>query len=417
MLPLAACLSLLLSLQETSSRKTRELVERLRCESIDERDRAVVELVALRGAARPGLERALEDPDSEVALRAREALRSLSVREKFTLQLEKSLPWLLEEVEQGRVTWAQAFLVAADRLRRDPGPLTKEDLVPLAAGALIRGHEVNVETQRILPVVAELGLSGLVPRLFEMLDEPDPPYEYEVIRTLQSLGAREAIPALARRVGSRHRQIRDVAVATVRALGLKEAVPELLPILEHSSPEARERAVVLLSEAGAREAIPALRSRLKDPSFIVREAAVLALGNLGDEEAVESLAELVKDPDSQVRIKAIQALARFRTPEGARAVLPALDDEWVVVRQEALHALAVMGAKEAVPAIVKRLEDRALRQSALYALGTLQAREAAPEVRKHLEDRDPYVRLQAARALREMGVEPTLAPAAPAKRE
>src|SRR2546426_340867 len=98
-------LSLLLFAQDESSRQARQLIEKLRSETIEERDEAARKLRELGSGAEEELEKATRDKDPEVAGRARTLLgegifrrieetlvKARTARIKFRIDADSSIP-------------------------------------------------------------------------------------------------------------------------------------------------------------------------------------------------------------------------------------------------------------------------------------------------------------------------------------
>lgn len=394
-------MGVILALSACLQEDPRALVERLASESIEEREAAVGELRRMAGPAEKEVERAARHSDPEVALRARQILGFWKRRDIFPASLETKRPEVAQAMDRNELTRIQGFLLAAKYALEHPGEVPPEELDRCGATAL---READPEAKPdVVHFLARCGSRAAVPALVEMLEQ-DTRNALEALNYLRKLGAAEAVPAIARRT-ARDPGCLMAGLSALRALGLPEAIPEFIRLLDDPSPAVRERAVDLLGEYGASEAVAALAARLRDGEPNVRGAAARALGRLKATEAVPRLIELLRDADRDARRSAMRALERLRVPSAAGEILKLLEDPEVLVRQDAVHRLAGLGAREAIPAVVKLLGDRALRQSAIYALGALEAREAAPALREFLRDADPYVRRQAALALRQMGLE------------
>src|SRR6185295_2365970 len=92
----------------------RELVEKLRSDTIAERETAMRRLRELGKEAAPVLEKAAKDPDAEVARRAGFLLRCLALQDSLSPALRKAVPGIEDLLAAGRTrAWTEAFLRAA----------------------------------------------------------------------------------------------------------------------------------------------------------------------------------------------------------------------------------------------------------------------------------------------------------------
>ncbi len=158
-----------------------------------------------------------------------------------------------------------------------------------------------------------------------------------------------------------------------------------------------------LHESGrAADAVPMLTAALKDGREVVRRAACFALECSGDAAgpALPALRQVLRDPECRVRIAAAQALGVLGEPAGPLVA---------VLSEELLRP-------DATP--LPRGRDRVQGQSqmlvapprldAAIALGQLgeAAAAAAPALRRALADPSGIVRVEAARALLQLGEPP-----------
>jgi hypothetical protein len=109
----------LLLLQDPSS-QARDLIETLRSGKIEEREEAGRKLKALDRGARPELEKALKDPDSEVAGRAKQLLYRLDLKETLPGRLRQAMPGVEDRLSEGvEAEWSRVFLEASELKRPD----------------------------------------------------------------------------------------------------------------------------------------------------------------------------------------------------------------------------------------------------------------------------------------------------------
>ncbi len=301
---MSALLAALLALQDPA-----ELVEKLRSDTIDEREQASLRLEELGRPAVPFLERAARDPDEEVARRARELLLRIPAREHLTPAVIRTVPGSVDRVARGDA--ADVFVEVDEDLRRDAaerrfgglGPADLERLLPAALGQA-KGAGAR------FAVCEAAGRRGLRTGFAEMVALlRDETLRSCAAQTLRRLEAREAVPALLPLTADPDAQARMAAAALLRDLGEREQARAFVPLLRDGNPTVRSIAVHALSRFGAKEAVPDLRSLLRDESGDVRWWAVRALADLGAREAAGDIAALREDPSPLVRRAAGEALA------------------------------------------------------------------------------------------------------------
>ena len=119
------------------------LLERLRADAVEERERAAWELTLRGDAAVPALRGLARDSDRELALRAREILETVDALRPLSPALLRAVPQARQRLASRRPSaWTELFLELAEpQGSRLPHPeLTSDDLRPLAARAA-RGAE------------------------------------------------------------------------------------------------------------------------------------------------------------------------------------------------------------------------------------------------------------------------------------
>lgn len=166
---IALLLSLLVmpaQVQQDPQKEVRELVEKLRSENPQEREKAALMLEGIEKAAIPTLEKAVTDPDTEVAQRARQILRTIEFAQKLTPALKKAFPGVqLRLLSDRGHAWAGVFLeaVAEKAGRRLHPTLMRPDIEILTAPAV--RHALTTEEQE--KVCLAIGWPHILERLVE----------------------------------------------------------------------------------------------------------------------------------------------------------------------------------------------------------------------------------------------------------
>ncbi len=223
----------------------------------------------------------------------------------------------------------------------------------------------------------------------------------------------------------------------------------------HPDPIVRSHAALAMGRIGNQGASPILLRLMSDPDSIVRRDAVFAVGQLGSSVALARLRVMVLNtPTAQysaARAEAVAAVAKLGGPEAAaviaellnrwvgiastqgvpRGVRRALSEAWRLghlapvtlitqfaeaangaTRWRAVFSLSRLSPPEASNVLLRVTEDREPLARA-FGVRTLTAsyadrigldrRGLAARVRRAVEDPDPYVRIQAIKALGTFG--------------
>ncbi len=402
-----AALALLLGLAFQDD--PRALVERLRSDSVIERDAAAKRLSALGEAARAELEKAARDPDAEVAGRAARILRVLEIRSRVPPRLKAAVPGIEERLaaDQDRA-WTEAFFAAMGRPMADrpPAPIEREDLDFLVARAL-RGAAAEGERTALCQTAARNNLRAAIPELVRLLSDPSDTGRYVAKRALVQLDAREAAPELSALLGAGSPDASDAALTILVQLEAREAAPGLVEHLRSERDDVRANAAAALGKLGTAETARELRPLLRDRSAWVSGEAAEALGALGSKEAVPELRALLRDPERGVQGEAARALGRLGAREAAPDLVEALRKPGRHdAREEVARALGDLGHREALPMLLDLLEDRDFQGQAavLPIVARLGGPAAAPRIVACFRHEDAEVREAAVAAARPLGI-------------
>ena len=269
--------------------------------------------------------------------------------------------------------------------------------------------------------IAGLGAIGAeaVPALVRVLREPEPQLRASAASALALIGApaREAVPALLEAFGDSSLDVRKASAGALGAIGpeAQSAIPALAAAMREVASNGADidptGSGQALGKIGA-AAIPVLQEALRDPDDRVRSCAAWAFNTMGPaaREAVPLLVEKLAE-GKYVREGASSALASIG-PAAVPALLKALEHEKPTVREGVAEALGAMGAKarEAVPSMAAVLEREAspdVRFALSRSFGKIgpAASAAIPVLAETLRDENAEVRVQAAHALVDIGVE------------
>lgn len=420
---------LLLLLPIAQADSARELVERLRSETVEERDEAEKRLKSLGRAAGADLERAARDGDQEVSGRAKRLLRILELRETLPPAFLKEFPGAEERLATGLHEWTKTFVEATRWQETRPAhPALKwKDLDSLAFNA-VRGAETGEERNEILDRAVGRDLKSVVPALIEMLRDPSVDARRRAIEGLRDLEAFEAAPLIVELL--RDPEASTSAGEAISRMRAWRALPRVLELLDDSTPATCRAAIEVVGQLRAREAVPKLRILLKHRDPSIRTGAIESLGRIGDRGSARAIADLAADPEVPVRRAVIEVLSPWDVPERVPVLLRGFEDRDGRAAMAAIRLAGELKLRQVVPAVLKLMQEgraesystsvlgkvadresipelrsmlrhpvRNTRRQAIEVLGLLRAREAIPEVSGLLEDPDSSIRSDALESL------------------
>jgi HEAT repeat protein len=267
----------------------------------------------------PVLTLALADVDSEVRVRARQALHDLAGAQARWLCLAKRNPG---SAESPGASGLQSVAYHPDKPAAS-APLAQGSEGTLQA-LLVGVDDRNVTVRRAtLEALEALGPAAALamPSLLKALGDPDPFVRWTAARTLGKVSparADVAVPALARLLQDVDFDLRLAALAALERYGPAAAsiVPRLIDSLGAADAEERVAVVRVLGSVGpeAKTAVVPIAARLRDQDERVRRAAAQVLGLLGSNAvgAREALLRALDDPDPDVRQAVAEALVRIK---------------------------------------------------------------------------------------------------------
>lgn len=347
-----------------------ELVDRLRSDQVDVREAAEKALRGLGAKAVPALEKALKDPDPEVAGRAKSLLRTIGIAEQLSPALREAIPGLVDRLLLGdQPDWHAAYREALEELRRKGSTLQETDVRCLFLPAYRAATDYQARSV-ILNLTATWKIRSAAPDVTPLLKDPDD-------------------------------KIRRAAVEALSELKVEEAWRDIRPLLKDPSPIVRQTAAYAFAVIGPDDVLPDLRALLTDPAPQARMGAVQALGRRNDQASAGEILRLFEDADPTVRLAALTAIDTLVRKDMTADVVRRLKDPDENVRKLACSTLLRFGAKEAVKDLSPVLEDPEswVRVRAMEAIAGLEGKAARAVVRKRLADVDSDVQFEAFKIL------------------
>ncbi len=214
----------------------------------------------------------------------------------------------------------------------------------------------------------------------------------------------------------------------------QRASDELAKLLTHADQRVRQESQFSLAAKGA-GSITTFTGVLSGTHQLARLHAIWGLGQIArtTPAAIDALLPILGDADAEVRAQAAKTLGDVRAAKAYDGLVKLLSDAEPRPRFFAAISLSKLGRKEAVPAVIAMLRannnsDRYLRHAGVMALTaladapTLQGlageklsslrlaavvalrRQERPEVADFLKDENPWVTLEAARAINDLPI-------------
>ena len=271
---------------------------------------------------------------------------------------------------------------------------------------------------RVNEVVRVFKLKELVRPLIGYLLKSARPVQFDILKTLRSLGAVEAVPQIVTLLESPHEHIRREALETLVSFRAKEAVPSLVTLLGDTDPQKRYHAMNSLIKVKGREAAPDIATILEDENENNRYWALDALVQLNAREHAPAVWKLANSGQRfQTEIYALAASISFGERRAIPLAVKRATDADLTRRNDMLGFLVKVKANAIAPALVAVLESRTvlggnpsdvgtdsnIRRDIMICLGRLRAREAIPVLRGYANGRDSNEFLQRA-AVMTLGV-------------
>lgn len=270
-MPLVLAAMLVLAQDET----VRTLIEQLSSDSIDVRSEACRKLEAIGRPALPLLEKAAQDPDGEVASRAKSLLVRIPIRERLTPALLSQVKDIYERLADGQ--WKQVFLELATDLRqpeeRRRFPSVRAEDLSFMAPLAVQRAETETEKSAVCEAVGRCRLKSAIPDVVRLLKDDPYMVRANAIAAIRDSDSREQAAEVRRMLVDPHPVVRSVAAHALGRLGAKEASPDLVALLRDPSSDVRWWAVRALGELLATEALPEIDRLSADPEAAVRRVA------------------------------------------------------------------------------------------------------------------------------------------------
>jgi len=198
-----------------------------------------------------------------------------------------------------------------------------------------------------------LGAEALLPRLCELVKDPEDLDPYTVHRAIKALGRIGGPVAVSTLVEAADRpDLRDEAIRALSTTGAPAVVPVLLKWRDESW--ARLELARVLGQIEHPQRVQLLCECLRDEDDAVWDAAEESLQRLPASEVGEAVVQVLTDPGESARIVAARFLARAGDARGFRVLMQLVEAGSPCVSPADLQLLGRCGDQRAVPLLLSR---------------------------------------------------------------
>lgn len=291
--------------------------------------------------------------------------------------------------------------------------LSLNDSLPNLIFAL-KNDESPIVREYSAQTLGHLRDKSVIQPLIDSLKDTTPDLRAYVIRALDELQAKEALPALITlfnteysNINSNNNNDRNLLFYVLVKLGGKERLPFFMTAFKNQTLRATAiEALSYLPEEANDEIFSLIMLVLKEGDYILRQQALSSFRNRlyqGVEVSkninpifINVLINTLKDNYPEVRKEATYLLAEIGNKEAIPQLLQYLKDEDFSTQYNAIRLLGILKAKEAVPYLIEFLKHTQKYPDscrlAIGALGNIGDRTATPHLIEILKDKTlPYI--------------------------
>jgi HEAT repeat protein len=255
-----------------------------------------------------------------------------------------------------------------------------------------------------------------LPVLLEYLQEPD---SAEVAaQGLIDFGP-GAMPAVLLSLGSAEEdEMIALLLRVVNALGAREAIPNIIPFLDHDNPMIRRLAIETLGQIPDGSAVDFLLAKLDDTDVPSQQAAMNSITALVEKvpaikaDVLTKIRKLLQAPSVPLKLNSLSLFVNIQGEGYHDELLLASKDGDPVLRQKAVSLMGRFGEERFANHIVLSLADEStgVRLAAINAVVQLRPETGLAPLISSLEDHDIWIRTAAAQALGEYRHSSAIAP-------
>jgi HEAT repeat protein/cyclophilin family peptidyl-prolyl cis-trans isomerase len=230
--------------------------------------------------------------------------------------------------------WRKDVPTAIAAVRALAGMGHERAAAPLASLVRVPDLPANLRLE-VVAALGALHAMDAVPALLDLVTDAWPPLRAAALRALRDIDLQQFLLVLSGLEPDRAWSVRAAVATLMGTLPPDMGVPRLVEMLEDPDQRVIPSVLDALVTTRAREAEPALLERLRSDDPFVRAAAATGLGTLkpaaGEAALVQAVRRAQSDAIAHARVGALSALAKY----GAAAATPLLkealqDRDWAV---------------------------------------------------------------------------------------
>lgn len=356
--------------------------------------RIIAEEEKLNLTALRSLVRVAEASKPRIVEEAERQLIQTRFRESFPR--EKIAP-LMEHLHTTPKREVKAFILKFLGWSGDPAAL------PVVLAHLEHPDTSEVAAQALI----DFGPSAVPSILTALQNEEEDEIVALLLRVVNVVGGREAIPSILEFLDHDNPMIRRLAIETLGQIPDPSAIDYLLAKLDDqdvASQQAAVNAVSALVSAFSELQNPVLakiRRFLQSSSVPIKLNSLSVYVNIKGEGYHDELLLASKDSDPVIRQKAVSLMGKFSEERFADQLVLSLADESIAVRLSAINAIVRHRPASGLAPLISSLDDQDIwiRTAAAQALGEYRHPDAVEPLLRHLMHDPPPVRIAVIEAL------------------
>ena len=238
-----------------------------------------------------------------------------------------------------------------------------------------------------------------IPKLVELLKDPQTRVRVEAIRALKWFNAVEAQDELLTMLDDSRQKVCAMAASVFGQFKSRRALPKLFERFENGKPLLRlaiMEAIYHIDPAELDPLLRYLRSADKSNLKVVRDLKDIISFN-----PAEIFFTLARNGDTEIRCQAIRNLGVLENTDSEKFLVPLLKDPEASIRAAAVDAIAMTENARIIQDIneMRNDPDMDVRLRVILAMGLLKSPTILPYLRNSLYDADPQTRAHAIMAL------------------
>lgn len=278
-----------------------------------------------------------------------------------------------------------------------------ESALPVLVSHLSHPDTAEVAAQGLI----DFGPAAIPAILSALQNEEEDDIIGLLLRVVNVIGGREAIPSILSFLDHDNPMIRRLAIETLGEIPDPASIDYLLAKLDDGDIASQQAAVNSISALVAAfpeissDVLAKIRRLLQSPSTPIRLNSLSVFVNIQGEGYHDELLLASKHSDPVIRQKAVSLMGKFGEERFADQLVLSLADESTAVRLAAINAIVRHRPETGLDPLISSLDDQDIwiRTAAAQALGEYRHPAALEPLRRHLLHDPPPVRIAVIEAL------------------